>query len=142
MSSLILYFCPPCTPAALAFFLVLKPTELFLAPGPLHLLCSLLAPSPWLLVLSPGSSGPREPLPRLPLSKGGHPIALHHNTYIFPLEHLHDLESSCLLIMYLLTQVQWRGAYELCGDRNIILFTSLSRTQHMPGAQWELSAYC
>lgn len=40
------------TPEALVSFLVLKPTELFLTPGPLPLLCSLLVPR-W--PLAPGS---------------------------------------------------------------------------------------
>lgn len=40
------------TPEALVSFLVLKPTELFLAPGPLPLLCSLLVPR---RPLAPGS---------------------------------------------------------------------------------------
>lgn len=60
LCKLILHCCP-LSPALLRTDLlsVLSPTELFLAPGPLHLLCSLLAPGPWLLALSPQSSGPR-----------------------------------------------------------------------------------
>lgn len=62
LCKLILHCCP-LSPALLCSDLlsILTPTELFLAPGPLHLLCSLLAPVPWLLALSPQSSGPRGP---------------------------------------------------------------------------------
>lgn len=106
---------------ARASLLLCEPTELSLGP----LLCTrcalswLLASGP-LLALSLQCAGPRQPLPRLLLSRGGQPTALHHSTYGFPSEHLPSLESSCILIMYLfIVCLLWRGAHEFRGGRNI-----------------------
>lgn len=86
----------------------------------------LLASGPW-LALSPPSAGLTEPLPRLPLPKVGQPTALHHSIYKFPSEHLHNLESSCLLVTYLpIAYLLWKGTYmSSMGVGIAVLLTSL-----------------
>lgn len=109
------------TPEALVSFLVLKPTELFLAPGPLSLLCSLLVPR---RPLAPSSFSSAfrswRPLCRLHLSKAGYITALHHTCII---SFIAPTQSRIILLInyvlaYCLSPVGW-GTYEFCGDRNI-----------------------
>lgn len=119
-----------CTPTVLTSFLFLKPTELFPAQG----LCTCYALSWFFLLSLQVLESPSLDCPC--------PAALYHNTYRFPLQHLHNLGSSCLLIMYLvIVCLLWRGTFELRGGGDICpAHLSMSRAPHR--ARCRMGAYC